>query len=118
MPVTGVGGVFFRAKNPDALARWYREHLGVVLEENEPWNQEAGPTMIVPFADDTDYFPAGKQWMINFRVAELDALLSKLRAAGIGVQTDPAWDTPETGRFARISDPEGNAIELWEPPRS
>ena len=69
-------------------------------------------------ADDTDYFPSGKQWMINFRVSELDQLLSKLRLADIAVQTDPRWDTPETGRFARIHDPEGNPIELWEPPLS
>ena len=57
MPVTGVGGLFFRAKNPHALQQWYRDHLGVVLAEDAPWNQEAGPTMIMPFADDTDYFP-------------------------------------------------------------
>jgi len=118
MPVTGIGGVFFRAKRPDALQQWYREHLGVVLEENTPWNQDAGPTIIMPFADDTDYFPSSKQWMLNFRVSELDELLSNLRLAGIDVQTDASWDTPETGRFARIHDPEGNAIELWEPPRS
>ena len=116
MPVTGICGLFFRAKDPKALGQWYREHLGVVLEHSAPWTQEAGPTLIVPFADDTSYFPAGKQWMVNFRVTEFDALLSQLRAAGIAVQTDPSWDTPETGRFARIHDPEGNAIELWEPP--
>jgi predicted enzyme related to lactoylglutathione lyase len=110
--------LFFRAKDPDALQQWYRDHLGVVFAEGEPWNQEAGPAVIMPFADDTDYFPAGKQWMVNFRVSELDQLLSKLRLADIVVQTDPGWDTPETGRFARIYDPEGNAIELWEPPRS
>lgn len=118
MPVTGIGGLFFRAKDPDALGRWYRDHLGVVLEESAPWHQEAGPTLIVPFPDDTDYFPTGKQWMLNLRVSELDELLSKLRSAGIAVQTDPTWDTPETGRFARIHDPEGNPIELWEPPPS
>ncbi len=118
MPVTGVGGLFFRAKDPDALQQWYRDHLGVVLDETTPWNSAAGPTMIVPFADDTDYFPAGKQWMVNFRVTELDQLLSKLRLADIAVQTDPSWDSPEVGRFARIHDPEGNAIELWEPPPS
>jgi len=116
MPVTGIGGLFFRASDPKGLGLWYREHLGVVREHGAPWTQEAGPTLIVPFADDTSYFPVGKQWMLNFRVTELDALLSQLRAAGIAVQTDPSWDTPETGRFARIHDPEGNAIELWEPP--
>ena len=116
MPVTGVGGLFFRAKHPAALQQWYRDHLGVVFEENTPWNQEAGPTIIMPFPDHTDYFPAGKQWMINFRVTELDQLLSRLRLADVDVQTDPGWDTPETGKFARIHDPEGNPIELWEPP--
>ena len=116
MPVTGVGGVFFRAKDPDALQQWYRDHLGVVLEGGAPWDQEAGPTLIVPFADETDYFPTGKQWMINFRVSELDQLVATLRQANIDVEKDANWDTPETGRFARIHDPEGNRIELWEPP--
>ena len=115
MPVTGVGGLFFRAKDPEALGRWYREHLGVVLEGGAPWDQAAGPTVIVPFAADTDYFPAAKQWMVNYRVTELDELLAGLRAAGVEVRTDPDWDSPEVGRFARIQDPEGNPIELWEP---
>lgn len=116
MPVTGVGGLFFRAKDPEGLQRWYREHLGVVPEGYAPWQQAAGPTMVMPFADDTDYFPADKQWMVNYRVTGLDALLAQLRRAGIAVRTEVAWDTPETGRFARIHDPEGNPIELWEPP--
>ncbi|WP_374471376.1 VOC family protein [Phenylobacterium sp.] len=116
MPVTGVGGVFFRAKDPEALGRWYQEHLGVVLPRGAPWDQAAGPTIIMPFPQETGYFAADKQWMINFRVSGLDELLGRLRAADIAVRTDPSWDTPETGRFARIHDPEGNAIELWEPP--
>jgi predicted enzyme related to lactoylglutathione lyase len=116
MPVTGIGGWFFRAKNPAALQEWYRDHLGVVFADYVPWHQQSGPTMITPFDEDTDYFPAGKQWMINFRVAGLDELLSRLRDADIVVQTDASWDTPHTGRFARIHDPEGNPIELWEPP--
>jgi predicted enzyme related to lactoylglutathione lyase len=116
MPVTGIGGVFFRAKDTKALQQWYGEHLGVAPQGWDPWQQEAGPTMIMPFAADTDYFPSDRQWMMNYRVSELDALLAKLRAAGIEVRTDPSWDTPETGRFARIHDPEGNPIELWEPP--
>src|SRR5690348_16536772 len=108
MPVTGIGGMFFRAQDPDALQQWYRDHLGVAFENGEPWHQQAGPTVFMPFAADTDYFPAGKQWMLNLRVSELDELLSRLRLAGIAVQTDATWDTPETGRFARIHDPEGN----------
>jgi predicted enzyme related to lactoylglutathione lyase len=116
MAVTGIGGVFFRARDPDALRQWYRVHLGVGGEGYTPWEQAAGPTLFMPFASDTDTWPGGKQWMINFRVADLDALLSNLRLAGMTVKTDPAWDSPEVGRFARIDDPEGNTVELWEPP--
>jgi predicted enzyme related to lactoylglutathione lyase len=116
MAVTGIGGVFFRAKDPDALLQWYKDHLGVTMEGYEPWRQAAGPTVFMPFAGDTDHWPDSKQWMINFRVEDLDGFLSQLRQAGIAVKTDPAWDSPETGRFARIHDPEGNPIELWEPP--
>ena len=72
--------------------------------------------MIMPFASNTDYWPDNRQWMINFRVTDLDELLSKLRQADIAVETNPAWDSPEAGRFARVHDPEGNPVELWEPP--
>ena len=116
MAVTGIGGVFFRAQDPDALLKWYGDHLGVTMVGYEPWRQAAGPTVFQPFKSGTDYWPAAKPWMINFRVSDLDALLAKLRQAAIAIVTDPAWDTPETGRFARIEDPEGNPIELWEPP--
>ena len=116
MSVVGIGGVFFRADDPEALQDWYRTHLGVVVDFASPWVQQAGPTLFMPFARDTDHFPAAKQWMINFRVAELDSLLSALRGAGIAVVTKAEWDSPETGRFARIHDPEGNPVELWEPP--
>ena len=116
MPVIGIGGVFFRANDPEALQAWYKKHLGVIVDDTTPWIQQSGPTMFVPFPQDTDHFPAAKQWMINLRVADLDKLASTLRGAGIEVTTNPEWDTPETGKFARISDPEGNPIELWEPP--
>jgi glyoxylase I family protein len=116
MSVVGIGGVFFRANDPEALQAWYRKHLGVGADDAPTWEQQAGPTVFMPFARDTDYFPADKQWMINFRVRALDTLLSALRDAGIEVVTNPEWDTPETGRFARIHDPEGNPLELWEPP--
>ncbi|HEY6578166.1 MAG TPA: VOC family protein [Rhizomicrobium sp.] len=116
MAVTGIGGVFFIASDPNALRQWYRTHLGVGAEGYAPWEQEAGPTLFMPFSNDKKHWPDGKQWMMNFRVTDLDALLSTLRQAGIAVTTDPAWDTPETGRFARINDPEGNLVELWEPP--
>ncbi len=116
MAVTGIGGIFFRAQDPEALRSWYRDHLGVGGEGYTPWQQAAGPTLLMPFSSDTDYWAADRQWMINFRVDDLDALVDSLRQAGIAVTMDPAWDTPEAGRFARIHDPEGNAIELWEPP--
>ncbi|MEL6437261.1 MAG: VOC family protein [Pseudomonadota bacterium] len=110
--VNGIGGVFYRADNPDALRAWYAEHLGV---EGMPWTQTGGYTVYQPFARDTDYFPDTKQWMINFRVDDLEAMTKQLEGAGIDVKTDPSWDMPEVGRFARIHDPEGNPIELWEP---
>jgi predicted enzyme related to lactoylglutathione lyase len=107
----GIGGVFFRARDTAGLAEWYERHLGVTGF----WEQKAGMTVFAPFKQDSDYFAADKQWMINFRVEDLDGLMATLRDAGIGVETRAEWDTPETGRFARIHDPEGNAIELWEP---
>jgi len=116
MAVTGIGGVFFRSADPDALTRWYKDHLGVTMEGYEPWRQAAGPTVFMPFAETTDHWPDNKQWMINFRVDDLDETLSKLRQAGIAIKTDASWDSPEAGRFARIFDPEGNPIELWQPP--
>jgi len=114
MSVTGIGGLFFRARDPQALGAWYAEHLGVGGKWGM-WNQQAGTTVFQPFKTDTDYFPRDRQWMLNLRVDGLDALLGRLRAAGIDVVTKAEWDTPETGRFARIYDPEGNPVELWEP---
>lgn len=116
MPVTGIGGLFFRARDPAALLDWYREHLGVGGEGYAPWEQQGGPTVFMPFANDTAYWGADRQWMLNLRVSGLDAMLDRLREAGVPVTTDPEWDAPDTGRFARIHDPEGNAVELWEPP--
>ncbi len=115
MAVTGIGGVFFRAADPAALKAWYATHLGVGGPYGQ-WDASAGPTLFVPFAADTTYFPPGKQWMINFRVSDLDAMAAKLADANIEVIRNPDWDTPETGRFVRLHDPEGNTIELWEPP--
>ena len=113
--VTGLGGVFFRADDPDALSEWYATHLGVRME-NWVWMQEAGPTVFAPFKRSTDYFGRPEQqFMLNFRVRDLDALMAQLRAADIAVETRAEWDSPESGRFARIHDPEGNPIELWEP---
>lgn len=116
--VTGIGGIFFRAKDPGALASWYREHLGideVPKDYDTPgWQTESGTTVFAPFAADTDYFGRPEQnWMINFRVADMDAMVSQLEASGIAVKRDP--EAYPNGRFARLHDPEGNPIELWEP---
>jgi glyoxylase I family protein len=116
--VTGIGGLFFRARNPTAIAEWYKEHLGVDLVpsdyDHKSWSQEAGPTVFAPFPQDSDYFgDSNKQWMINFRVNDLDAMVEQLRAAGIEVKV--VAENYPNGRFARLHDPEGNPIELWEP---
>ncbi|MET0241779.1 MAG: VOC family protein [Sphingobium sp.] len=112
--VLGIGGVFFRAADPDALAQWYDEHLGIADMRRALWEQEAGVTIFAPFPKDTDYFgSAERQWMINFRVNDLDGLVAQLAASGIAVEQKAEWNS-EAGRFARIHDPEGNAIELWE----
>jgi glyoxylase I family protein len=116
--VTGIGGFFFRAKDPAALAQWYADHLGVDLVpptyEEQVWRQEAGPTVFAPFPADTEYFGRGEQaWMINFRVRDRDALVQQLRDAGVEVEVDP--ELYPNGRFARLVDPEGNPIQLWEP---
>ena len=116
--VTGVGGVFFRAKDPETLAKWYADNLGVNPvpsdEHGAPWMTEAGVTVFAPFKLDTDYFGDPKnQWMINFRVADLDAMVAQLRGNGVAVEV--ADGDESYGRFARLYDPEGNAVELWQP---
>ena len=111
--VTGIGGIFFRSRDTKALGQWYETHLGIA----EFWTQQAGFTVFSPFQQSSDYFPSDKQWMINLRVDDLDGMIAQLKAAGIAIETRPdEWDRDETGRFARIHDPEGNPIELWEPP--
>ncbi len=115
---TGIGGLFFRAGDPAAQTDWYRRHLGIDMSESV-WTQEAGPTVFAPFTRDSDYFPADRQWMVNFRVDDLPALITALKAAGITVETRPDWDGDGSyGHFARIHDPEGNPVELWQPPKS
>ena len=122
--VKGIGGLFFRAKDPEKLNAWYRDRLGVgggfSADDGEPvnpwvWTVAGGPLVFSPFKADTDYFPADRQYMINLRVDDLDAVLAPFREAGDEVITKPEWDDPSVGRFARIHDPEGNPIELWEP---
>ena len=116
--VTGIGGLFFRAHDPKALAQWYQQHLGVTMTPQSygetGWQQEAGPTVFAPFPETTHYFgDATKAWMVNFRVRSLDRMVAQLTAAGIAVKVDA--QVYPNGRFARTHDPEGNSIELWEP---
>lgn len=117
MAAVGIGGFFFRADDPEALRDWYRTRLGVGVEDAWEWRQQAGPTVFLPVARDGDGVPDGAPWMLNLRVDDLDGLVARLRSAGVEVRTEPGWDSPGTGRFARVRDPEGNPVELWEPPR-
>jgi glyoxylase I family protein len=116
--VTGIGGFFFRAKDPKALALWYQQHLGILTiptsDGETAWQQEAGSTAFTPFPETTKYFgDPSKSWMLNFRVRDLDKMAAQLQAAGIEVKIDP--ESYPYGRFARLHDPEGNPIELWQP---
>ena len=116
--VAGIGGFFFRAHDPKALGAWYQQHLGIALEPTSEggtvWQQEAGPTAFTPFPETTKYFgDPQKVWMINFRVHDIDKMVAQLRAAGIEVKDPESY--ANIGRFARLHDPEGNPIELWQP---
>jgi glyoxylase I family protein len=109
--VLGIGGLFFRSRDPKKLAQWYQLNLGI---DHRVWQQAAGPTALTPFAMDTDYFGSKQQaWMVNFRVRSLDAMVAQLQKSNIEVKVDP--EKYPYGRFARLHDPEGNPIELWEP---
>lgn len=121
--VTGIGGIFFKSPDPKALGDWYRRHLGLALED---WGGVAfrwaddnpsgnGTTIWSPFADDSGYFaPSTARFMVNFRVADLRALVDILRAEGCAV--DDRVDESEFGIFGWVMDPDGNRIELWQPP--
>ncbi len=116
--VTGIGGVFFRARDPEALKRWYAEHLGVSppppTYDEPPWWQQAGPAVFAAFEQDSEHFGRPEQqWAVNFRVRDLDAMLAQLCAAGIEAELDP--QAYPNGRFADLTDPEGNPVQLWEP---
>lgn len=116
--VEGIGGLFFRARDPEALASWYREHLGIepppTSYDGPVWVQREGPTVLAPFPEQDESPVLGSGgWGINFRVGDLDGIVAQLRGAGIDVEIDPQ-EYPN-GRFAQLSDPEGNAIQLWEP---
>jgi glyoxylase I family protein len=116
--VTGIGGLFFRANAPKALAKWYSDHPGTNLVpsnyNDSPWRQEAGTCAFQPFPEKTTYFGDDtKRWMVNFRVRNMDKMAAQLRAAGITVDIDQKLYP--NGRFGRLHDPEGNPIELCEP---
>ena len=119
--VTGIGGIFFRVRDPARMAAWYREQFGICTEDGhadfmwrEPDRPETvGRTVWSVFPADTDYFgPARPAFMISYRVASLDRMLAQLRQNGIAVESVKDYDY---GRFAWVTDPEGNRIELWEP---
>jgi predicted enzyme related to lactoylglutathione lyase len=120
--VTGIGGVFLKADDPGALAQWYQQHLGItfgeggfaVLKWSDDPRAEDGATVFALFPRDSDYFGTDRQFMVNFRVDNLDVVLAAMRAEGVTVD-DNVQDSPE-GRFGWLVDPEGNRVELWQPP--
>jgi predicted enzyme related to lactoylglutathione lyase len=119
--VTGIGGIFLRARDPEALGAWYARNLGVPYADGFAkmvWSVDTDPeacTVWAPFDEATSHFgPSPQQAMVNFRVDDLDGLLSDLAAAGVEVIPERSEDV--TGRFAWIVDCEGNRVELWEPP--
>lgn len=120
--VTGIGGIFFKAKDPETLGAWYRDHLGLDVAD---WggaifnwggpDSDAGMTLWSAFKSDTSYFePGTASFMVNFRVADLHALLAALRSEGCNVED--RTEESEQGKFGWVVDPEGNKVELWEPP--
>ena len=122
--VTGIGGIFFKANDPKALGEWYRTHLGIDVQEwggaAFRWNSDdnpagSGTTIWSPFAADTTYFtPSSASFMINYRVEDLDAVLAALRSEGCTVEEKS--QESEYGKFGWVIDPDGNKVELWEPP--
>jgi catechol 2,3-dioxygenase-like lactoylglutathione lyase family enzyme len=122
--VTGIGGIFFKSKDPKALGAWYKKHLGIEVEEwggaTFRWNgadnpEGGGTTAWCPFSSDTGYFaPSFAPFMVNYRVDDLHALLAALRAEG--VQVEEKVEESEYGKFGWVNDPEGNKLELWQPP--
>ena len=113
--VRGIGGYFLRAADPEALSAWYRDCLGLDADEHGLWQQEAGPTVFATFESTTDYFGSRDQsTMLNFRVADLEAMLAQLRSAGADV-AEETQDMEGVGRFGWVTDPESNRIELWQP---
>lgn len=121
--VTGLGGLFLKCKNPEAMYGWYEKHLGIAREHGTAsfkWRDAEEPektamTVWALFPQTTKYFePSPSPFMMNFRVENLEQLLADLRAEG--VQVDDKVESYDYGKFGWIMDPEGNRIELWEPP--
>lgn len=114
--VLGIGGFFFRSKDPSGLAAWYQTHLGINPAPTDdkmiPWKTDAGVTIFSPFDADTDYFSKNHAFMLNFRVKNLREALRELNAAGI--ESSEILSMDGVGHFARIHDPDGNPLELWE----
>ncbi len=124
--VTGIGGIFLQAENPESLYEWYEKHLGIKREPHGQgamlhWREDENPerrggTVWALFEKHSEYFaPSRSPFMVNYRVDDLDGLLGALQAEG--VEIDPKRENYDYGRFAWITDPEGNKIELWEPPK-
>lgn len=114
--VLGIGGVFLRARDPEGLRAWYRDRLGIEIEDwgGSAFQAAAGDaTVWSVFPGETAYWPLEQQTMVNYRVRDLDAMLAQLRAAG--VEVDDRVEEQEFGRFGWAVDPEGNRLELWEP---
>ncbi len=121
--VRGIGGIFFKARDPKALSQWYQANLGIEVSEWGgavfKWSEHdangTAQTVWNPFKADTTYFaPGTASFMINYRVDDLDAMLAQLRAAG--AQVDEKVEESEFGKFGWVVDPEGNKVELWQPP--
>jgi predicted enzyme related to lactoylglutathione lyase len=114
--ITGFGGAFIRTANPEALYKWYEQHLGLKLESGTfifPEAGQRGPVAVSFFKQTSDYFPVTQPAMLNFQVDDLDALLESLLGAGVSV--DPRRDEYDFGKFGWITDLDGNRVELWEP---
>jgi predicted enzyme related to lactoylglutathione lyase len=117
--VTGIGGIFLKAHDPDALRSWYRDHLGLELQSWGGavfrWQDPNGVTVWSVFPHSSDYFdPSSAPFMVNYRVNDLSAVLAALKAEGCAV--DARTEESEFGRFGWVMDPEGNRVELWQPP--
>ncbi len=113
--VTGLGGFYIRARDPEALKAWYEEALGVPREDGTIVFRPADGKLVLlaVFERESDYFPTAQQAMVNLRVDDLEAALERVRAAG--AEVDAERDDGELGRFGWFADPEGNRVELWEP---